>query len=110
MAKRSKPKESKTAAIRAALKTQSSPKEVAKKLASRGVKVTPAYVSVIKAADKRKAGGKRGAKKANTADGTDAQQAKELMGHALALVLAVGPEQSREFISAAAELADQFNS
>lgn len=58
MAKRGRRKGSKTAAIHKALteNPEATPKELAAQLTSRGVKVTPAYVSTIKSNLRREGG------------------------------------------------------
>ena len=50
-----KKKQSKSAAIRKAFETTESPKKVAEILKKRGIEVTAAYASVVKASDKKRA-------------------------------------------------------
>lgn len=99
MAKR---KQSKTDAIREALKETESPKEVAAMLNKQGFKVTAQYVSTIKTNDKRRAaagGPKRGpgrpAKAATNghASAGDLQATSDLLMHAMDLVMRAGGEK-----------------
>lgn len=108
------PKVTKTDAIREELKRSKngSPSEIAKKLAARGIKVTPEYVSTIKASDKRKAlaGGPR-RKPGRPAGSTrtlrydvasdDVRQTSELLEKAFDLVLQVGADEARQLIATA---------
>ena len=107
-------KPTKTDAIRKAFKKTGSPLEVVALLKKQGIKVTPQYVSTIKASDKRKAaqGGRRrgpgrppGSKaKANGSD-TDLKATSELLGKAVDLVMQCGGEdEAKRLISTAASL------
>ena len=120
-------KVSKTEAIREALRTteNGSPSLVAKKLNAKGIKVTPQYVSTIKAADKRKAesgipnrksgrpagsGTKQQAKLLlGSAATEDLQQASELMLRAVELVLKAGAKEARQLINVAESMVDRIN-
>ena len=117
MAKTAK-KISKTAAIRDALKKvkNGSPTEVAKVLNKQGVKVTPAYVSTIKASDKRKALNGKGGRKPGRPVGSgrkkmsasspveDLRQASELMLKAVDLVLKAGAKEAKQLVNMAEQM------
>ena len=101
---------SKTAAIRAALKDNGSPTEVVALLTKKGIKVSPQYVSTIKANDKRKAaegktirGPGRPPKKASNGrvNGELKQTADLLMSAADLIVRAGGVTEARELINMA---------
>lgn len=121
-------KVSKTEAIREALRTteNGSPSLVAKKLNAKGIKVTPQYVSTIKAADKRKAesgipnrkpgrpagsGTKQQAKLLLGSAGAteDLKQASELMLKAVELVLKAGGKEARQLINVAESMVERIN-
>ena len=117
-----KNKKSKTELIREALrKTKNgSPSLVAKKLNAQGVKVTPQYVSTIKAADKRKsqAGEARrgpgrpvgsGTKTSVPAEWSELKQCSELMLKAVELVLQAGPKQAQQLVTVAADMVHRIN-
>ncbi|MCZ6641267.1 MAG: hypothetical protein O7F71_06800 [Gammaproteobacteria bacterium] len=122
MAKTAK-KISKTAAIRDALKKvkNGSPTEVAKVLNKQGVKVTPAYVSTIKASDKRKAlngnsGRKPGRpvgsgrkKMSGSSSVEDLRQASELMLKAVDLVLKAGAKEAKQLVNMAEQMVDRIS-
>ena len=111
-----KKKQSKTDAIRAALKQNDSPSEVAKLLQKQGVKVSAQYVSTIKTADKKRAerGGvtrKPGRPKSNgtaaaASNGSvdELQRASDLLGQAVELVIAAGEKEAKQLITTAAKL------
>jgi hypothetical protein len=116
---------SKTDAIRDALKNSAngSPSEVAAKLNKQGIKVTPQYVSTIKANDKRRAesgaprrkpGRPAGTSKATAArttasSGDDLKEASELMLHAVELVLRAGAKEARQLITMAEGVVDKIS-
>lgn len=95
--------QSKTAAIREALKTTESPSEVAAMLKKQGLKVSAQYVSTIKAADKKKAaagGVKRGPGRpakaptnGHAAATDDLKTTNELLMSAIDLVIRSGGEK-----------------
>ena len=111
---------SKTAAIREALKTSAdgSPTEVAKTLNAKGIKVSAAYVSTIKASDKRKAlsgspvrrsgrpvgSGKNGVGQVPVGD---LKEASSLLLKAVDLVLKSGPKEARELVGMAEQMVDK---
>ena len=107
---------SKTAAIRKAMKTTDSPKEVAEILKKQGIIVTPQYVSTIKAADKRKAMSGLPKRRPGRPSGSGSKQVgnghagglastSNLLGDAIDLVMAAGGEaEARQLISTAAKL------
>lgn len=117
-------KKSKTEAIRDALKNSAdgSPSEVAAKLNKQGIKVTPQYVSTIKANDKRRAesgaprrkpgrpagSGKPVAAKTGASSGEDLKEASELMLHAVELVLRAGAKEARQLITMAEGVVDKI--
>ena len=124
----SKSSQSKTDAIRAELRTtkNGSPSLVAKKLNARGIKVTPQYVSTIKAADKRKAesgipnrkpgrpvgsGIKQQAKLAASGNGApeDLKEASDLMLKAVELVLKAGAKEARQLVNVAESMVERIN-
>lgn len=109
----------KTAAIRTALKASKdgSPTEVARVLNKQGVKVTAAYVSTIKASDKRKAdmgkplrkpGRPVGSGKSSIAASADMKQAGELLLKAVDLVLRAGAKEAKELVSMAEQMVDKI--
>ena len=117
-------KVSKTEAIRDELKAtkNGSPSLVAKKLNARGIKVTPQYVSTIKAADKRKAlsgmpnrrpgrpAGSGVRQQAVAMAGTgDLQQANDLMLKAVELVLSAGPGEARQLVGMAEKMVERIH-
>ena len=110
---------SKTDAIRKALKETKtgSPTEVAAMLNKRGIKVTAAYVSTIKAADKRRAqlgvaarkpGRPPSATVVRPADSGDLAQASALMMDAVDLVLKAGPKEARQLVDAAEKMVNRI--
>lgn len=116
-----KTQKTKTAMIREALKStkNGSPSLVAKKLNAQGVKVTPQYVSTIKAADKRKmllgtpnrrpgrpvgSGTKR-----PVGAGDDLTQTSELMLKAVELVLKAGGKEAKQLVTMAENMVTQIN-
>ena len=121
-------KMSKTDAIREALKTtkDGSPSLVAKKLNAQGIKVTPQYVSTIKANDKRKSlsgtpnrrpgrpvgSGKKSAAAA-VANGSmhfdDLKQVSDLMMKAMDLVLHAGAKEAKQLITVAEGMVDRIS-
>ena len=126
MAKTSAKKPPKSAAIREELKKSrnGSPTEVAEKLNKKGVQVTAAYVSTIKASDKRKAkSGKRGRKAGRpmgskvqrqvTATSStpveDLKRASDLMLKAIDLVLKAGAKEARQLIGMAEQMVDRIS-
>lgn len=109
---------SKTAAIRAALKSNASPTEVAAMLTKKGIKVSPQYVSTIKANDKRKsAAGKtsRGPGRPPKTAGTKSpngelkQTADLLMSAADLIVRSGGAAQARDLITMADKIVGRMN-
>lgn len=109
------PKISKTDAIREALKTTpgGSPSMVAKQLVAKGIKVTPAYVSTIKAADKRrelsgrprrKPGRPAGSGATNGSYSTAGSVKEDLMLKAIDLVVASGAREAHQMINLAEQL------
>ena len=114
-------KKSKTDAIRDALKESKdgSPTEVAAKLNKQGIKVTPQYVSTIKANDKRRAesgvprrkpGRPAGSGKSQAVNGAgDLQQASELVLKAVELVMRAGAKEARNLISMAEGMVDKID-
>ena len=106
---------SKSAAIRKALKKSKngSPTEIANVLNKQGVQVTAAYVSTIKASDKRKVGApkrKPGRPARNAAASTpveDLKEASELMLKAVDLVLKAGGKEARQLVGMATQLVDR---
>ena len=123
--KKTAKKISKTDAIRNALKDtkDGSPTLVAKKLNAQGIKVTPQYVSTIKASDKRKAlsgepnrrpgrpvgSGIKNRSISNGAQFDDVKQASELMLKAVELVLKAGAKEARQMITMAEGMVDRLN-
>ena len=109
---------SKTSAIRAELKKTSSPKEVAKRLNARGIKVSAQYVSTIKSSDKKRASSGimrakpgRPPKSAYTnGRGGELQQAGDLMIQAIDLVVKAGPNQARELVNMAERILQRTGS
>ena len=116
-------KQTKTDAIREELKNSKngSPSEIAKALVARGIKVTPEYVSTIKASDKRKAisgkprrgpgrpariGGGAGISNGAAVHG-DLKQTSELMLKAVELVVKAGPAEARQLINVAQQMVEQ---
>ena len=97
-----KKKQSKSAAIRKAFESTDSPKEVVAILKKRGIEVTAAYVSVIKASDKKKtaaAGSSRASGRARRNE-TNGQSSTgnllatgELLMQAMDLVVKAGGEK-----------------
>ena len=116
-----KTQKTKTALIREALKStqDGSPSLVAKKLNAQGIKVTPQYVSTIKAADKRKSllGTPNRRPGRPVGSGTknslrpidDLSQASELMLKAVELVLKAGGSEARQMITMAESMVDRIN-
>jgi hypothetical protein len=118
---------SKTEAIRVALKAtkDGSPTLVAKKLNAQGIKVTPQYVSTIKASDKRKAQtgtpnrkpgrpvGSGGKNRLTSTNGSppfeDLKQASELMLKAVELVLKAGAKEAKQLITMAEHMVDRIS-
>ncbi len=117
---------SKTAAIRDALKEikNGSPTEIVKILNKKSVKVTPAYVSTIKASDKRLAkSGKRGRKPGRPTGSTskkkmaatsstpveDLKQASELMLKAIDLVMKAGAKEARQLVTMAEQMVERIS-
>lgn len=116
---------SKTEAIRNALKDtkDGSPTLVAKKLNAQGIKVTPQYVSTIKASDKRRAlsgepsrrpgrpvgSGVKNRTASNGAQFDDLKQASELMLKAVELVLKAGGKEARRMITMAEGMVERLN-
>jgi arginine repressor len=106
---------SKTAAIREELKKSDngSPTEIAKALNKQGVQVTAAYVSTIKASDKRKVGApkrKPGPPVRNASASTpveDLKEASELLLKAVDLVLKAGGKEARQLVGMATQLIDR---
>lgn len=116
MAKQSESKNmSKTDAIRAELKKTDSPKEIAKRLNARGIKVSAQYVSTIKANDKRRQErgyevGKPGRpRKVTTGSDADLQQANDLLLEAIELVIKAGPKKARELVNMAENILARTN-
>lgn len=110
---------SKTDAIRQALKTTKtgSPSEVAKILNKQGVKVSAAYVSTIKAADKRRAqlgvstrkpGRPPSAPVSATAASGDITQASALMLDAVDLVLKAGAKEAKQLVDMAERMVNRI--
>lgn len=118
---------SKTDAIRNALKATKggSPSAVAEKLNKQGIKVTPQYVSTIKANDKRKAesgtprrkpGRPAGSKKSTVSSAAgsnlpidDLKEASELMLKAVELVLRAGAKEAKQLITMAEGMVDRIS-
>ena len=114
---------SKTDAIRNALKESKdgSPTEVAAKLNKQGIKVTPQYVSTIKANDKRRAesgvprrkpgrpAGSGKSQAASTLPGDDLKQASELVMKAVELVMRAGAKEARNLITMAEGMVDKID-
>ena len=114
----------KTDAIREELKASKtgSPSEIAKKLVARGIKVTPEYVSTIKASDKRKAlsgkprrgpGRPAGSGMKNGSGATapgDLKETSELMLKAVELVVKAGPAEAKQLINVAQQMVEQMGS
>lgn len=97
---------SKTSAIRQALaKHNGSPKLVAAALAKKGIQVTPQYVSVVKATDKRKAEDRgKGPAKASK-NGNQLEATKELFTTAIDLVLKAGSaKEAHRLVDSVAEI------
>ena len=124
--KKADKKISKTAAIRAALKEtkDGSPTVVAKKLNAQGIKVTPQYVSTIKASDKRKAlagtpnrrpgrpvgsGTKNRATVTNGAAFDDLKEASELVMKAVELVVKAGAKEAKQLVNMAESMVDRIH-
>ena len=107
---------SKTAAIREAMKTTDSPREVAAILKKQGIHVTAQYVSTIKAADKRRAMSGLPKRKPGRPSGSGSKQVavkshgglastSNLLGDAIDLVIAAGGEaEAKQLIATAAKL------
>ncbi len=97
---------SKTAAIREELKKHGgSPKLVAEALQKQGIIVTPQYVSVIKAADKKKAQLERA--RAAGAGKQDLDATRDLFADAINLIQrAGGVAEARKVLDSAASLLD----
>ena len=103
----------KTAAIREELTASpnGSPSAIAKKLAAKGIEVTPAYVSTIKNAEKKRTGKRRskpGRPPSRTASplagSNNGASSVELLKTAFDLVLQAGPDEARNLIALAERL------
>lgn len=116
------PKITKTAAIREELRRSKdgSPSAIAKRLIARGIKVSPEYVSTIKASDKRKAQSGSPRRKPGrpasparelkraSAGSSNLREASELLEKAFELVLLVGEKEAIHLVSTAARMADRL--
>lgn len=119
---------SKTDAIRNALKATKggSPSAVAERLNKQGIKVTPQYVSTIKANDKRKAEsgaprrkpGRPAGSSAKSSNGSangatmpidDLKQASDLMLKAVELVLRAGAKEAKQLITMAEGMVERVS-
>ena len=118
MATKKKTTLSKTDAIRVELEQDAaaSPKAVAALLTKRGIKVSPAYVSTIKSADKKRNGkpSKKPGRPSKAAlqmnNGTSNGGADKLMEAAFDLVLKAGENDAQKYVQLASRLLHRVHS
>ena len=102
---------SKTAAIREALKTESSPKVIAEKLQAEGYEINAAYVSTIKTALKKKGGAapRKPGRPAGAVKKTVPSSGGDPLLSMIDIVQQVGAEEASNLIETAKKVVAKFN-